>query len=160
MHKNDQLKSLTTHLQNIREEERTKMAREIHDELGQQLTALKMDIDWIKHKQNNSEAPVVTKLQAAGIKVIVCTPAVIGERIDHSNAQDGDLNFYSNWIREFSHKNSLPLVDLRQGFIQYNLKNNRDNKESGILTTDRVHLTPAGNKFVAEEMWKVIKTVK
>ncbi len=103
---------------------------------------------------------VVTKLQAAGIKVIVCTPAAIGERTDHSNQQDGDLNAYSNWIRTFSLKNNLPLVDLRQGFIQYNLKNNPENKESGILTTDRVHLTPAGNKFVAEEMWKVIKSVK
>ena len=35
---------------------------------------------------------VVNKLQAAGSKVIVCTPAVIGERYDNSNQQDGDLN--------------------------------------------------------------------
>lgn len=103
---------------------------------------------------------VVTKLQAAGIKVIVCTPAVIGERIDNSNQQDGDLNLYSNWLRTFTVKNNLPLVDLRAAFIQYNLKNNPQNKESGILTADRVHLTPTGNRFVAEEMWKVIKTVK
>jgi lysophospholipase L1-like esterase len=103
---------------------------------------------------------VVNKLQAAGIKVIVCTPAVIGERTDHSNQQDGDLNFYCNWLRTYAAKNELPLVDLRTGFMEYNLKNNPQNKESGILTTDRVHLTPAGNLFVAEEMWKVIKTVK
>ena len=103
---------------------------------------------------------VVNKLLAAGIKVIVCTPAVIGERTDNSNQQDGDLNLYSNWLRSFSAKNNLPLVDLRAGFIQYNLKNNPQNKESGILTIDGVHLTPAGNRFVADEMWKVIKTVK
>ena len=103
---------------------------------------------------------VVSKLQAAGIKVIVCTPAVIGERTDNSNQQDGDLNLYSNWLRNFTEKNNLPMVDLRAGFMRYNLKNNPQNKESGMLTTDRVHLTPAGNKFVAEEMWKVIKTVK
>ena len=102
---------------------------------------------------------VVHKLQAAGIKVIVCTPAVIGERTDHSNQQDGDLNLYSNWIRNYSTKNNLPLVDLRKGFIEYNLKNNPQNKESGILTTDRVHLTHAGNLFVAEEMWKVIRAI-
>ncbi len=102
---------------------------------------------------------VVHKLQAAGIKVIVCTPAVIGERTDHSNQQDGDLNLYSNWIRNYSAKNNLPLVDLRKGFIEYNLKNNPQNKESGILTTDRVHLTHAGNLFVAEEMWKVIRAI-
>ena len=103
---------------------------------------------------------VVKKLQAAGSKVIVCTPAVIGEKTDNSNQQDGDLNFYSNWLRSFTEKNNIPLVDLRNGFIQYNLKNNPQNKESGILTTDRVHLTPAGNLFVAQEMWNVIKTVK
>ncbi|NCI50907.1 G-D-S-L family lipolytic protein [Sediminibacterium roseum] len=102
---------------------------------------------------------VVNKLQSAGCKVIVCTPAVIGEKTDNSNMQDGDLNHYSNWIREYSKRANLPLVDLRAAFISYNLKNNLQNKESGILTTDRVHLTPAGNIFVAEQMWNVIKTV-
>ena len=103
---------------------------------------------------------VVKKLQNAGIQVIVCTPAVIGEKTDNSNQQDGDLNFYSNWLRSFTAKNNIPLVDLRAGFISYNLKNNLQNKESGILTTDRVHLTPAGNLFVAESIWNVIKTLK
>jgi lysophospholipase L1-like esterase len=102
---------------------------------------------------------VVAKLLAAGIKVIICTPAVIGERTDHSNPQDGDLNFYSQWIRSFAAKKSIPLVDLRNLFIQYNLANNPENKESGILTRDRVHLTPAGNNLVAKEMWKVIQTL-
>jgi len=63
LQKNEQLKNLTTHLQHVREEERTTISREIHDELGQQLTALKMDIDWIKHKQNNPEEVVISKLQ-------------------------------------------------------------------------------------------------
>lgn len=102
---------------------------------------------------------VVAKLQAANIKVIICTPAVIGERTDHSNPQDGDLNFYSQWIRNFATKKAIPLVDLRSLFMQYNLINNPENKESGILTRDRVHLTPAGNNLVAKEMWKVIQTL-
>lgn len=103
---------------------------------------------------------LVNKLQAAGIKVIVSTPAVIGERTDHSNSQDGDLNFYCNWLRSYTAKNNIPLIDLRAGFIQYNVQNNPQNKESGILTTDRVHLNAKGNLFVAEEMWKAIKAVK
>ncbi len=46
----EQLRQLTAHLQNIREEERTHMAREIHDELGQQLTVMKMDVAWLNDK--------------------------------------------------------------------------------------------------------------
>ncbi|HKC67296.1 MAG TPA: PAS domain-containing protein [Bacteroidia bacterium] len=61
--KNEQLKNLTSHLQRVREEERTTISREIHDELGQQLTALKMDIDWIMHKQNNPDEKVMLKLK-------------------------------------------------------------------------------------------------
>lgn len=63
LQKNEQLKNLTAHLQNIREEERTTISREIHDELGQQLTALKMDIDWIMHKQDTAAKEVVAKLR-------------------------------------------------------------------------------------------------
>lgn len=99
---------------------------------------------------------MIKKLQAAGIRVIVCTPAAIGERTDFSNAQDGDLNRYSNIIRELAQKYSCGLVDLRKAFLEYNLKNNPENKESGILTTDRVHLNPAGNKLVADLMIKAL----
>src|SRR5207249_8244627 len=44
----DQLRALTGRLQSVREEERSRIAREIHDELGQALTALKMDLAWLR----------------------------------------------------------------------------------------------------------------
>lgn len=100
---------------------------------------------------------LVNKFNKAGIKTVLCTPAVIGEKTDHTNQQDGDLNKYSAWIRDYAAKNNLPLVDLRKLFINYNLANNKENKESGILTNDRVHLNEKGNEFVANEMWKVLK---
>jgi isoamyl acetate esterase len=99
---------------------------------------------------------IIKKLQAKNIQVLVCTPAAIGEKTDHSNELDGDLNKYSGIIRELAKKNNCRLVDLRKAFLNYNLINNKDNKESGILTTDRVHLNEAGNKLVAEEMMNAL----
>lgn len=45
-----QLRALAARLQKVREEERTGIAREIHDELGQALTGLKLDIAWMKQR--------------------------------------------------------------------------------------------------------------
>lgn len=103
---------------------------------------------------------LLRKFQAKNIKVILATPAVIGERYDNSNQLDGDLNRYSALIRTIAQNNNLPLVDLRKGFMDYSKANNPDNKEKDILTTDRVHLNEKGNEFVAAEMWKAIQTIK
>ncbi|HEY2720307.1 MAG TPA: GDSL-type esterase/lipase family protein, partial [Chitinophagaceae bacterium] len=100
---------------------------------------------------------IIKKLKEKNIRVILCTPAVIGEKTDFTNQQDGDLNRYADIIRHIAREYSLPLVDLRMKFLEYNKQHNPDNKEQGILTRDRVHLNAAGNQLVADEMWKIIK---
>jgi len=102
---------------------------------------------------------ILKKLKDKNIRAILCTPAVIGERNDFSNQQDGDMNRYSGIIRGIAQKNNLPLVDLRQKFLDYNKQYNTENKESGILTRDRVHLNEKGNQLVADEMWRAIKSL-
>lgn len=52
----DQLHALAARIQAIREEERTSIAREIHDELGQALTALKMDLVWLMQRESPADA--------------------------------------------------------------------------------------------------------
>lgn len=99
---------------------------------------------------------IITKMKANNIKVIVCTPAAIGEKTDASNQQDGDLNQYSKSIRNLGLKNELQICDLRKEFQDYNVKNNPENKEKSILTTDRVHLNELGNQFVADKMLPLI----
>lgn len=100
---------------------------------------------------------ILKKLKDRNIRVIVCTPAVIGERTDFSNQQDDDMNRYASIIRGIAQKNNLPLVDLRQKFLDYNKQYNKENKESGILTRDKVHLNDKGNQLVAYEMWTAIR---
>jgi signal transduction histidine kinase len=52
-----QLRDLTEHLETLREQERTEIAREVHDELGQTLAVLKMDAFWLaKHMPKNEKA--------------------------------------------------------------------------------------------------------
>ncbi|MDQ6845740.1 MAG: PAS domain S-box protein, partial [Bacteroidota bacterium] len=59
----DQLRHLALHLQTIREEERKRIGREIHDELGQQLTAIKMDVAWIDKKTPEKTKDIKNKLK-------------------------------------------------------------------------------------------------
>jgi len=54
----EQLRLLAAHLQNIREEERTAISREIHDELGQVLTSLKMNLVFINKKLAGNELKI------------------------------------------------------------------------------------------------------
>lgn len=103
---------------------------------------------------------IIDKLKAKNIKVILCTPAAIGEKTDSSNPQDGDMNEYSKIIRRLAEKNTLQLIDLRKIFTNYDEENNPANKDRGILTTDRVHLNATGNQLVADKMWEVLKKLK
>jgi isoamyl acetate esterase len=66
------------------------------------------------------------------------------------------LNKYAQIIRGLAKNYKCDLVDLREDFLSYDLKNNPENKESGILTVDKVHLNPVGNEFVAGKMMEVL----
>lgn len=55
---NRQLRALSASLQDVREQERTRISRELHDELGQQLTGLKLDLSWLsKRLKEGRELP-------------------------------------------------------------------------------------------------------
>ncbi len=57
-----QLRQLSAHLQAAREEERARIAREIHDELGQVLTGLKMDLAWLQRSLKDQDSEIGRKL--------------------------------------------------------------------------------------------------
>jgi len=86
----EQLRALTERLQEAREEERTRVARDLHDDIGQILTAVKMDLIWIGKRVANCELTVRQRLEGAvklindGVRSVrkICTglrPAVLDD---------------------------------------------------------------------------------
>jgi signal transduction histidine kinase len=60
------LRALASHLISVREEERAHIAREVHDELGQVLTGLKMDVGWLAKQLRGEQRPLLEKTDAMG----------------------------------------------------------------------------------------------
>ncbi|MBI5021971.1 MAG: PAS domain S-box protein [Ignavibacteriales bacterium] len=60
----EQMRQLAIRLQSIREEESTRIAREIHDELGQTLTAMKIDIKWLEKQIPMEQKPSHNKIES------------------------------------------------------------------------------------------------
>jgi signal transduction histidine kinase len=58
------LRALARHLHGAREEEDTRLSREIHDQLGQALTALRLDLSWLGRKLLGADAAVRNKIAA------------------------------------------------------------------------------------------------
>jgi lysophospholipase L1-like esterase len=100
---------------------------------------------------------LIDKIQAADAKVILCTPAVIGEKKNGENEMDAELDKFSEAVRQLALKNKLPLVDLRARFAAYELTNNPEDLAKGILTTDGVHLNAKGNQTLADTLLPLVK---
>ena len=60
----EQLRNLAAYLQSVREQERTRIAREIHDDFGQALTILKMDLSWLKKRLHPGQKEDGSKIEA------------------------------------------------------------------------------------------------
>lgn len=103
---------------------------------------------------------IIKKIEANNAKVILVTPATIGEKKNYVNQQDGDLNKYSGIIKSIGNDMHLPVVDLRTLFENYEQQHNTNDVDRGVLTVDGVHLNDTGNQLVAETILKAIKELK
>jgi lysophospholipase L1-like esterase len=109
-----------------------------------------------KDKFESGLKDIIGKIQASGARVVLCTPTVIGEKKPGTNKLDKLLDEYSEVSRGVAKDTKSVPCDLRKAFQDHITGNNADNKDSGVLTTDRVHLNGAGNKLVAETMLKAL----
>ncbi len=73
----ERMRELAAHIEAVREEERTRIAREIHDELGQVLTCLKIDLAWMNKKLHTQD-------QAARTDLLLKKIAAMKDTIDNT----------------------------------------------------------------------------
>ena len=92
---------------------------------------------------------LIKRINAAGARVILCTPTVIGEKTDGSNTYDKMLDEYAGITRKVAADTGSQLLDLRTLFMAYLKKHNTTNAARGVLTGDTVHLNGTGNRFLA-----------
>jgi len=109
-----QLRELSEHLLNIRETERTNIAREIHDELGQQLTILKMDLSWLNQKLK--ECNDASVLQKTGDALMVLNETIrsvrrIATELRPSMLDDLGLIEAMEWqSKEFEKRSGIRII--------------------------------------------------
>ncbi|MDB4749634.1 DUF1080 domain-containing protein [Rubripirellula sp.] len=92
---------------------------------------------------------LIENISDSGAKVVLCTPSVIGEKQIGENSLDEMLDEYAEISRQVASDTGVTLCDLRKAFVDRLKANNPENKHSGVLTRDGVHLNIEGNRFVA-----------
>jgi len=120
----EELRELSAHLQDIREEERKHIAREIHDELGQLLTAFKMDISILKKRLGNENLPLVAEQvtdMTNGVDEAIKFVRRLASELRPAILDDLGLVAALEWYtEEFNHRYSIE-VDFRVDRQEYML---------------------------------------
>ncbi|HEY1115198.1 MAG TPA: PAS domain S-box protein [Chitinophagaceae bacterium] len=108
-----EIRQLAAHLQDVREDERTAIAREIHDELGQLLTALKMDVSWLRRIDTLSADEVARRVASVNTLLdgAINTVRNIAAELRPSILDDLGLVEALSWqSREFEKRYGVPIV--------------------------------------------------
>lgn len=106
----EKLRNLTAHLHYVSEEERKHIAREIHDELAQSLTALKMDLVWLNNKLSNNQKPLIekTKLMLNLIDMTIYAVRRISSELRPGLLDDLGLQAAMEWqVKEFQKRTGI-----------------------------------------------------
>jgi signal transduction histidine kinase len=110
----EQLRELAIHQESVREDERAGIARELHDELGQLLTALKMDISWLS-RHLDSIPPDQTRDKLSGMITLTDTSVSAVQRMS-SQLRPGildDLGLVAalEWLaRDFQQRSGIQCI--------------------------------------------------
>ena len=111
---NRQLQSLSASLQNYREEERTRIARELHDELGQLLTGIRMEVSWLGGRLQPEQTVLIDKVGSVKgqIDQTIATVRRISSELRPLVLDDLGFSAAASWyVDQFAARTGLP-VDL------------------------------------------------
>lgn len=121
-----EIQRLASHLQVIREEERTSIAREIHDELGQMLTALKINISMMRSKLPEHEKELRARISDVILMTdnITNTVRQIASKLRPGILDDMGLAAALEWqSREFKKHTGIKCI-FSEGYTDTNIDNN------------------------------------
>jgi signal transduction histidine kinase len=119
----EELRNLSAHLESVREEERTRLAREIHDELGQTMTVLKMDISWLNRRLDPQRTALHKKTHSmeALIDATIRTVQRLSGEIRPGLLDDLGLAAAIEWQADEFQKRAEIACDLRLNFRETTL---------------------------------------
>ena len=107
----EQLRALAAHVESVREEERVRIAREIHDELGQALTCMSMDLAFLEKQLPKGNAKAAERVAALTIlvKETVNTVRRISSELRPSILDDLGLAAAIEWLgHDFEARTAIP----------------------------------------------------
>lgn len=113
----EELRELASGMDSVREQEKSRIAREIHDELGQGLTALKLDVAWLAERLPAGQTAAAGKLKAmdAMIDATVAATRRISADLRPLVLDDLGLVSAAEWlVQEFTQRTGIPCeLDVR-----------------------------------------------
>ena len=128
------LRKLTIHIEEVRENEQRKLAMDLHDDLGQRLTAINIDIAWLKSRIGVQSQPVVLKLEEMSHLINESIQRIKEVSADLSPSILFDLgvvpafqwmlkNFQdqSGIIYSFNHDNNEFMIDSKLSLVLYRI---------------------------------------
>jgi signal transduction histidine kinase/ABC-type amino acid transport substrate-binding protein len=107
----EELRNLSLALQTAREEEKMSIAREIHDELGQKLTALKMELSWLQRRLTEDQKILIDKTRSMSALIDATTQDVqrISMAMRPGILDDFGLSAAIGWqVEEFKERTGIP----------------------------------------------------
>ncbi len=106
----EHLRALAANLELVREEERTQIARELHDQLGQALTAMKFDLAWLTDRLVEKDATLAQKAKAvtAQMDAMIKTVRRIATELRPGMLDDLGLAASIEWLaRDFEKRTGI-----------------------------------------------------